>query len=182
MATDPEEGIPGRAPQDPKPDHSADAALPDATRRFDPAVPDADADDATMRHGHPVEEEALRWDGDDPTERFAPAGSTPAKAERGSGAAAGSALLIVFGAFAGIYLLMTIGWIATALRFEPTTDDPLGAFMQRLSALLAVASPGFWFGLTFWLTRGRPAWQRIAWLSLGILLVAPWPLVTGSLG
>ncbi|MFC0681320.1 hypothetical protein ACFFGH_26110 [Lysobacter korlensis] len=183
MATEPEEPNPGATPADPKRDASADAAKPDATRRFDPVVPDADADDSTVRLGHPADEEALRWDGDDPTERLVPAGSTvPARGKRGGGAASGSALLIIYGAFGGIFLLMTIGWIATALRYEPTTDDPLGGFMQRVSTLLAIASPGMWFGIAFWLTRGRPPWQRIVWLVLGMLLVAPWPLITGSLG
>jgi hypothetical protein len=160
-----------------------DTTLPDATRRFDPVVPDASAEDATVRLGPAPaeEEEALTWQGDELTERLVPAGSSPARATGGSGAAAGSALLVVYGALAGIYLLMTIGWIATALRFQPTSDDPLGAFMERLASLLAVASPAAWFAITSWLTRGRPAWQRILWLALGILLVAPWQLVTGTL-
>jgi hypothetical protein len=184
--TDPEDrgsgGTPPRADADAGTGAGAhDAALPDATRRFDPVVPDADADDSTVRLGQPpAEEEALRWDGDDLTERLAPAGSAGTRPQ-GGGAAAGSALLIVYGALGGIYLLMTVGWIATALRFRPTSADPLGAFMERFASLLAVASPAVWFAIAYWLTRGRPPWQRILWLALGIVLVAPWQLVTGHL-
>ena len=182
MATEPDDRMPGGTPPERSRDASADAAFPDATRRFSPAVPDADADDATVRLGQPADEEALRWDGDDPTERLVPAGSSVAAKPRGrDGAAAGSAMLVVYGALGGVYLLMTIGWIATALRFQPTADDPLGAFMERFASVLAVASPAAWFAVAFWLTRGKPAWLRILWLALGILLVAPWQLVTGTL-
>jgi hypothetical protein len=157
-----------------------DAALPDATRRFDPIAPDADAADATRRSDPADDEEALRWSGDDDaTERFSPAVAHP---KQGRDAATGSALLIVYGAFGGIYLLMTIGWIATALRFLTTTNDPLQEFMQRVSTILAVLAPGAWFALAIWLTRGKPAWVRIVCLTIGILIVAPWPLISGSLG
>jgi hypothetical protein len=186
MATNAENGTPGGTPPGAGRD---DAALPDATRRFDPVVPDADADDATVRLGPSssgpsssepaADEEALTWDGDDLTERLTPAGATPARA--GSGAASGSALLIVYGALGGIYLLMTIGWIATGLRFRPTSDDPLSAFMERFASILAVASPAAWFAMAYWLTRGSPPWMRLLWIGLGILLVAPWQLVTGNL-
>ena len=177
------EGPPGGAASDPDAGSgSSDTALPDATRRFDPVTPDADADDATVRlRPTPGEEEALRWDGDDLTERLAPAGGTPVRAAGRPGAASGSAILIGYGALGGVYLLMTIGWIATALRFQPTSDDPLAAIMERLASVLAVASPLAWFAIAYWLTRGRPIWQRLVWLVLGILLVAPWQLVTGTL-
>lgn len=112
--------------------------LSEPTRRFQPvrpgaashagapAVPPQSADHAST----PADEEALRWDGDDATERFHPAGPNPTVKPARRDAASGSALLIVYGAFGGIFLLMTIGWIATALRYLPTTDDPLAAFMQ----------------------------------------------------
>ncbi len=186
MATNPEDGSPGGKPADRSRDTS-DTALPDATRRFDPVVPDADADDATVRLGRSspdapagssADEEALSWKGDDLTERLTAAGATPVRA---GGAASGSALLIVYGALGGIFLLMTIGWVATALRFQPTSTDPLGAFMERAASVLAVGSPGAWFAIAFWLTRNQPAWLRILWISLGILFVAPWQLVTGTL-
>ena len=193
MAAHDEHGRPGGSPDRDGDAGAHDASLPDATRRFDRAVPDADADDATVRLGHSssdrpadravepaADEEALRWDGDDLTERLAPAGATSARAG-GSGAAAGSALLIVYGALGGVYLLMTIGWVATALRFQPTSDEPLGAFMERLASILAVAAPGVWFAVAYWLTRGGAPWLRILWIGLGILLVAPWQLVTGNL-
>jgi hypothetical protein len=163
------------------PDTGGDTALPDATRRFEPVVPDADADDATVRLEQPADEEALRWDGDDLTERLTPAGSTPARRAWGASSAAGSALLIVYGALGGIYLLMTVGWVATALRLQPVADDPLGVFMDRFAGVLAVGSPAAWFAIAFWLTRGKPAWMRILVIVLGILLVAPWQLVTGRL-
>jgi hypothetical protein len=192
MTPDPNERPPGATPQPgPNPGASAsgagspgpashDATRPDATRRFDPVVPDADADDATVRLGRAADEDALTWDGDDLTERLSSAGAAPAR-KGGGGAASGSALLIVYGALGGIFLLMTIGWIATVLRFVPTSDDPLGAFMERFAGVLAVGSPAAWFAIAFWLTRGRPAWLRILWIALGILFVAPWQLVTGTL-
>jgi hypothetical protein len=191
MATNADHGRPGATPPDRSPDAATDdAARPDDTRRNDPVAPDADADDATVRLGRsaigssaesPADEEALRWDGDDLTERLTPAGADPARSVTQSGGASGSAMLIVHGALGGIYLLMTIGWVATALRFLPTSDDPLGAFMERLASILAVASPAAWFAIAFWLTRGAAPWLRVLWIGLGILLVAPWQLVTGSL-
>ncbi|TFD50486.1 DNA polymerase III subunit gamma/tau [Cryobacterium frigoriphilum] len=103
--------------------------------------------------------------------------SEPAAAQVASAGA--SATLVIMGILAGVYLLYTIGWFIGVNRITNPIDDPVSEFMFSLGAWLAVAAPMVWFGVTYWLTTSRPR-TRLAWLVLGVVLLAPIPFIFGS--
>jgi len=87
--------------------------------------------------------------------------------------------LISLGVFGGIYLLFTIGWFIGVSRIDNPLGDALASFMFGLGTWLAVAVPVAWFAVTLWLTPGRPR-GRILWLLLGVVLLAPLPLLVSG--
>ena len=87
--------------------------------------------------------------------------------------------LISLGVFGGIYLLFTIGWFIGVNRIGNPLGDALASFMFDLGTWLAVAAPVAWFAVTLWLTRARPR-GRILWLLLGVVLLAPLPLLVSG--
>ena len=87
--------------------------------------------------------------------------------------------LISLGVFGGIYLLFTIGWFIGVNRIDNPLGDALASFMFSLGTWLAVAAPVAWFAVTLWLTPTRPR-GRILWLLLGVVLLAPLPLLVSG--
>ena len=87
--------------------------------------------------------------------------------------------LISLGVFGGIYLLFTIGWFIGVSRIDNPLGDALANFMFSLGTWLAVAAPVAWFAVTLWLTPTRPR-GRILWLLLGVVLLAPLPLLVSG--
>ena len=132
------------------------------------------------------DDDALTWGGesDDPSyldgaASTAPADvAEPAPAEPAS--AADSALLIAYGIFGGVYVLYLIGWILAVQRDTFTATGLFFEIMYQFGEFLAIISPALWFGLALLLTRGRRPALRIAWLVAGVVLLAPWPVILGS--
>ncbi|MHB1171453.1 MAG: hypothetical protein ACYCZY_02950 [Lacisediminihabitans sp.] len=123
------------------------------------------------------DDEALTWgDETDPTHVDAPTSTEVTEPEAVEGKAASSALLIVYGIFAGAYLLYAIGWIIAVQRNPVSFASLLPEIMYQLGEFLAIASPAIWFAAAFLLTRGRRPAIRILWLLLGALALVPWPL------
>lgn len=120
------------------------------------------------RDGYASDGEAL--DGDDTT------------ADRAAEAAAsGSALLVVYGIFAGVYLLYVIGWIIGVQRDSFTSPNLFFEVMYQFGEFSAILSPVLWFALTIILTRTRVPVVRLVWLVLGMVVVAPLPfLLSGT--
>ena len=87
--------------------------------------------------------------------------------------------LISLGVFGGIYLLFTIGWFIGVSRIDNPLGDALANFMFSLGTWLAVAAPVAWFAVALWLTPTRPR-GRILWLLLGVVLLAPLPLLVSG--
>jgi hypothetical protein len=146
------------------------------------------------------DEEALSWAGDETIEprtsaaagiaarrvdggpgRSGTAQAEPAPSESVPGQT-GSVALVLLSLLGGFHLLYVVGWVLTIAplqaAFRPL--DALGAVMFSLGLLLAAASPVVWFAATFWFTRSRPSWQRIAGLLVGAVLLVPWPFVVGA--
>jgi len=99
--------------------------------------------------------------------------------EPGPADVAGSARLVFLGILAGFYLLYTLGWFIGASRIPgPIADDPVASFMFTLGTWLAVAAPIAWFGTCLLLTGDRPR-VRLAWLIIGVVVLAPLPFVFG---
>lgn len=130
------------------------------------------------------DDDALTWGGesDDPS-YLDGAGSTTPAAVAGPEpelSATASALLVAYGIFGGVYLLYLIGWVISVQRDTFTASGLFFEIMYQFGEFLAIVSPALWFGLVLLLTRGsRPA-LRVAWLVAGIVLLAPWPFILGS--
>jgi len=127
------------------------------------------------------DEDALSWgEEDDPTHVDAlvdePADEEPAEPS----AQTGSALLVVYGVFAGVFLLYAVGWILSLGPIGLPVDGVLPQFMYRLGEGLAVASPILWFFGVLLLTRRSRAVVRVLWFLVGIVVVAPWPFILGG--
>lgn len=121
------------------------------------------------------DEDALSWgDEADPTHVDA-SGETIVERSPGNGTQTGSALLIVYGVFGGGYLLYLVGWIIAVQRDILTLPTLLGEIMYQFGEFLAIASPALWLGAVLLLTRERRPSIRLLWLTVGLLVVAPWP-------
>lgn len=93
-----------------------------------------------------------------------------------------AALLVTYGILAGGYLIFTLGWLTSILRYNDrysASTEPLNAFMFGLGEILAIASPLLWFAAAILLTRGRKPFLRLVWLLVGLVVVLPWPFVLG---
>lgn len=89
----------------------------------------------------------------------------------------GSVELVVLGVLGGVYLLYTLGWLATVVRTDAPGTSIVGDFMYVLGLWLAVLAPACWFGLVFALTRKSAA--RLTWLVVGAVVLVPLPFVLG---
>ncbi|TQL47514.1 hypothetical protein FB562_0577 [Homoserinimonas aerilata] len=130
---------------------------------------------------HPDDDdEALRWDGDEVDHIAARPDTATAATADAIAPATGSALLVVYGIFAGAYLLFVVGWIIAVGQSSVSLGNLFFEIMYQFGEFLAIASPAIWLGTVLLLTRGaRPVW-RILWLLLGLVLVAPWPFILGA--
>lgn len=88
----------------------------------------------------------------------------------------GSVELVVLGILAGVYLLYTIGWLITALRTSAPGVSIVSDAMYALGLWLAVLAAPCWFALAL-RAGGRRA--RLAWLIVGVVVLAPLPFVLG---
>ena len=128
------------------------------------------------------DEEALSWSGEtDPTHVAAPgpaaatrqlAGDLDARAD-----AANPVLLVVMGILAGVYLLYAIGWGVHAFTTPARAVGIFPVIMYQLGEFFSIASPFLW-AAAVWLLTKKPGW-RLLWLFVGVLVLAPWPLVLG---
>ncbi|GAB3138210.1 hypothetical protein [Marisediminicola antarctica] len=132
------------------------------------------------------DDDALTWGGesDDPSYLDGAGSTAPADVAESEpsapASATASALLVAYGIFGGVYLLYLIGWVISVQRDTFTASGLFFEIMYQLGEFLAIVSPAIWFGLVLLLTRGgRPA-LRVAWLVAGIVLLAPWPFILGS--
>lgn len=124
------------------------------------------------------DEEALSWAGEtDPTHVAAPA-SVREDAAREAASGTGSALLVLYGIIAGVYLLYAVGWGVHAFTHSVPVAGVFPVIMYQLGEFLAIASPLLWAGAV-WLLARRPFW-RVLWLFVGVLLLAPWPFIAGG--
>ncbi|MEL4317977.1 DNA polymerase III subunit gamma/tau [Leifsonia sp. YIM 134122] len=94
-------------------------------------------------------------------------------------AQSGSATLITLGVLGGIYLIYMIGWGVVATRMSTGTIDPVAQFMFMLGTWFAILAVPLWFGVTLWLTGGRPR-TRLLWLFAGVVLLVPLPFLLGT--
>jgi len=82
---------------------------------------------------------------------------------------------IFLGLLGGVYLLFSAAWIVTALRDPVQIADPLGSFMFTFGLWLCALAPAAWFSATLVFGRHRSFLWRLTLLTLGAILVIPWP-------
>lgn len=127
------------------------------------------------------DDDALRWGDEDPSHVAGPVPPTRDPQRSGEVAAStGSAVLVAYGIAAGIALLYSVGWFIAVQRDTFTQVSLFAEIMYQLGEFLAIASPIIWFGAVFLLTRADRVGLRLAWLGLGIVLLAPWPFILGG--
>ena len=142
-----------------------------------------------------ADDDALSWGGEtDPSHVDGPVVSPPAverpvvervetPAELADPKQIPAALLITYGILGGVYLIYTIGWVTTVVRYQAVRipfTDPLSEIMFQLGEFLAIASPALWFAAVFLLSRGRKPLVRLLWILVGLVAVLPWPFVLGA--
>ncbi|MCU1542196.1 MAG: hypothetical protein JWM50_61 [Microbacteriaceae bacterium] len=108
-----------------------------------------------------------------------PASGVDAPVVDDAGAPTSSFLLVTYGILAGAYGLYAIGWLVSVLRSTLTLDSLLSEIMYQFGEFLAIAAAPVWFAAVFYLTRGRRPIARLLWLLVGLVLLAPVPLVLG---
>lgn len=91
--------------------------------------------------------------------------------------AMGNAALIGVGIFAGVYLLLALGWLLGAGRLQLVAQLFLDPVSFQVTLWLAVLALPLWFATVFWLTRGARTWVRFVLLAAGAVLLIPWPFV-----
>src|SRR5690606_23185566 len=101
-------------------------------------------------------------------------------AEPGDAPRTSSTMLVVYGIFAGAYLLYIVGWIIAVQRDTYSQASLLAEIMYQFGEFLAIASPAIWLGAVLVFTRGGRVLARVLWLLAGLLLLAPWPFILGA--
>lgn len=88
-----------------------------------------------------------------------------------------SAALVGIGILAGVYLLLSLGWLLGAARLQLVAQLFLEPVAFQVTLWLAVLALPLWFVTVLWLTRGGRSWVRFALLVAGAVLLIPWPFV-----
>lgn len=133
------------------------------------------------------DDDALTWGGESDDPSHLDGAGSAAKADvagpepSAPASATASALLVAYGIFGGVYLLYLIGWVISVQRDTFTATGLFFEIMYQFGEFLAIVSPALWFGLVLLLTRGRRPVLRVVWLVAGIVLLAPWPFLLGSM-
>jgi len=86
--------------------------------------------------------------------------------------------LVVFGLFAGVYLLFSVAWLIVALNPPVAISDPFGSFMWVGSLWLATLGGVIWFLGTLALGASRSIAWRMMMLAVGTIVLIPWPYLS----
>ena len=86
--------------------------------------------------------------------------------------------LVVFGLFAGVYLLFSVAWLVIALNPPVAISDPVGSFMWVGSLWLATFGGIIWFLSTLALGASRSVAWRLMMLLIGAIVLVPWPYLS----
>ena len=146
-----------------------------------------------------LDDEALRWAGDEDRGRMAPRLREPVPAEadpaneepegdpeddeddepdRPPLTAGRRALFAVFGV---LYLALVIAWVLGVQTTSAGTTDLFTQVSWQFGEFLAMIGPVVWFAAVLTLTRASRARVSAAWLVAGIVVFAPLPFVFGVL-
>jgi len=151
-------------------------------------------------------DDALRWEGDDPSPTEAAKVPAPALPDGWQAVGKGSEdvgritadgtvipasestpmstpALLTLGILSGVYLLYVVGWLVGGSNLQGFARFFISDAAYVPAKWLAVAAPLLWFAAAWLLTRGARSWVRIAALVGGAVVLVPWPFVFfGALG
>jgi hypothetical protein len=131
----------------------------------------------------PDDDEALNWGTErDTTHIEAPVEELEPEAleeEQPADPAGNSTLLVIYGIFAGVFLLYAVGWIIAVQSISVADAGQLALILDRFAQFLAFLSPVIWFFGVLLLVANTRARARILWLLLGVVTLAPWPFILG---
>lgn len=86
---------------------------------------------------------------------------------------------ILFAAGAVLYLALTVTWVLGARHYGAGTTDVLEQLDWQFAQFLAMVSPVLWFVAVFAITRVERIGVSVAWLVLGLVVLAPLPFLFG---
>ena len=157
---------------DPTLDIGANPTVSDEpVKRSTDAAPGVDSDTAVLPDGF-----TAVGKGSEGVRRPDPADGRDAE-EKDGHRSLSSAGLIGLGIFAGVYLLLTLGWLLGAGRLQLVAQLFLDPIAFQITLWLAVAALPLWFVTVLWFTRTGATWVRFALLGAGAVLLIPWPFV-----
>jgi len=91
-----------------------------------------------------------------------------------------SVQLVAYGILGAVFVLYAIGWAVALLNGPPTTATGLDAIMRAFGVGVAIASGPLWFACIYLVTRKSRLFVKLLWLAFGVVLLVPWPFVTGA--
>jgi hypothetical protein len=83
--------------------------------------------------------------------------------------------LVMYGLFAGVYLLFSVAWLIIALNLPINFFDVVSSFMWVASLWFATLGGIIWFVSTFILGRSRGFGWKFMMLLIGVVVLIPWP-------
>ena len=91
-----------------------------------------------------------------------------------------SVQLVSYGILGAIFVLYAIGWAVSLLGSPAPESTGLDAIMRAFGVGVAIAAGPLWFACVYLVTRKNRLVIKLLWLALGVVLLVPWPFVTGA--
>ena len=88
--------------------------------------------------------------------------------------------LVSYGVIGAVFVLYAIGWAIALLRDPAPDATGLDAIMRAFGVGVAIAAGPLWFACIYLVTRKNRLVVTLLWLVLGIVLLVPWPFISGS--
>ena len=140
-----------------------------------------------MPDGDDLDDEALRWAGDEEQGRQRPrlaaspdgrstletAGDDEDDESTAPRDVGGTAVAVAFGI---AYLALTVGWIYSVQLTSAPSTQLVGEAVWQFGEFTAMVAAPIWFAAVIALTRGRIG-LRVGWFALGLGLLLPWPVL-----
>ena len=84
----------------------------------------------------------------------------------------------VLAIFGGLYAVWSLAWVlgVVALPSQPASSL-LDAVMYQFGEFLAIIATPLWGGAVWWLTEGSARRIRVFWMTLGLVVLVPLPLI-----
>ena len=116
-------------------------------------------------------EPAFDWGDRDDEDKLAPSRRVPAVSE-------GRRSLAALALFGGLYAVWSIAWVIAIASAPPQpASSVLDAVMYQFGEFLGLVATPLWLGGVWFVTTESTRLTRSLWLTLGLVLLFPLPLV-----